>query len=200
MTKFIDKSTGLNWLIFDYKTPHTNKITSQKLNELNQELNSWQSPNIEEFICGDDKLGETLSVIGNQNAKAFYNNTCCQAFAYINDILVGTAILSTDKSELVQYDNQISDRLKINYIIVNPNYVGKGIGTMMISSINNNRRKFSNNTKTKGSVAWVSPQNKASQKAFLKSKFKRYKKMETSFRSVFYSTNRLYKKKDGMEP
>jgi len=199
MKEFIDNNTGLRWIIFDYKTdPHNHNST--KLKELRKQLNSWKSPEIEEFICGEYPLGDMLNIVGVQNNNVFFNNSTYQAFAFDKDKLVGTAILTTDKHKYVFYDKEISDRLKINFIVVNPNYTSRGIGTRMISSINNNQREFCHSVKTKGTVAWVSPHNPASQKAFLKNKFKRFKKMDSKERYVFYSTNRNNRKNTEMEP
>ena len=64
--------------------------------------------------------------------------------------------------------------LKILYLIVNPQYNNCGIATRMIKSIINNQKFFSYNTRTEGISVEIHNDNIASQKAFLKNKFKVY--------------------------
>ena len=200
MKEFIDKNTGLKWLIFDCKSKQFKSQDWELFIGLNHKLNNWQSPNIEEFICGSYPLGDSLRIAVSNNSQIFFNNSCYQAFAFDNEQLVGTAILTTDKPKHVYLEDEISDRLKINYIIVNPNYTNRGIGTRMLKSINDNQKLFCNSVKTKGTVAWVYPTNTASQKTFLKNKFTRFKKMDSPHRIVFYTSNKKTRKNGGMEP
>ena len=200
MKKFIDKEHSLNWIIFDYKTDLNNPLYRDQLLRLNFEINSWQSPEISKFICNNFPLGETLYCASKNQSNTTINNSMVQAFAFDKDRLVGTATLSTNHNSLLQEEfNSDKPYLIINFLVVDPNSTSKGIGTRMIGSINHNQDTFSNNTPTSGSVAWVSKQNTASQRAFLKNKFTIYHRLSNNNRQIFYTTNNNPSSSDEME-
>ena len=145
---FLDKNTGLSWVLYDIKN-------GQKFEKINDVLDSWSEyPSIKKFITNGRPLSRTFHNILGWGNNWFY--------AFEGEELVGSCLLH---NPVPNYNFAT-----IEYIVVNPKYQGKGVGTRMISSIRHNPQCFIGNYKGLIS-AFVNPDNTASKKAFLKNKF-----------------------------
>lgn len=155
-----DKDAGIVWIKEESKS-ETREITN--------ELDSWTSPEIKEYIVSTVPVGRFVIWAGDlANHKTYYG--------YIDGKLVATVVTSNDKRNLsllrqhLEYtkngflftDRQIlsissaemmiegannseswqRNEDKIEYLIVNPDYQNRGYGTRVIMSIKNNRDFF----------------------------------------------------------
>ena len=181
MERFEDKVNALGWL------KYTNEINDLKdlysVNKLEHIIDRWtNNSNVEKFVSH----GENLSYMFNK----FLSDDDGIFYAFEGEKLVGVAFVSPP--------NRYYNYSTIEYLVVNPECHGRGIGTRMITSIKENPDYFVGKEHRGSYVAFVHGDNIASQKAFLKNKFQVVKRVDTFFthhdRYVYHT-----KKLDGKE-
>lgn len=135
-----------------------------------EELDSWQSDGIKEYVTGESKLGYTFRGICD------YEEDVDQYFGFSDNKLVSAILLRKNDQELVfdelkkhienneknknfafrenPLSNSVAERIirdkkfdEIYYLVVNPNEQNKGYGTRVVGSIKNNQGFFFPNRK-----------------------------------------------------
>lgn len=130
-----------------------------------EELDSWHSDNIKEYVSGETNLGYTFRGICD------YEGDVDQYFGFSDNKLVSAILLRKNNedvvfSELLKHiennekkknlafksdplSSEVAERVirdrkfdEIYYLVVNPNEQNKGYGTRVVSSIKNNQGIF----------------------------------------------------------
>jgi len=175
MKTFFDKKNNILWRMTDYRKSSTTPEEYQLFRQYNQELNTWTSDNIIEYITYTKQpLGDYLAGLVVRNNKRGDLGEYHQIYAFdTQDNLIGTCIVSAESpfTRQITQDPLLKNSLLLNMIITNPNLAKQGIGSRMINSITKNQGQFVT-SKTHGVMAAVNKKNTASQRAFLKNKFK----------------------------
>ncbi|MBE5757902.1 MAG: GNAT family N-acetyltransferase [Clostridiales bacterium] len=191
MRKLNDLDVDLSWEIYTTKEVATAKKTNKHLLQLLTNLNTWESQNINDFITYTPqiKLGNFIfsNLTQNYNIRNDRGKGFSLVVAYEENEIVGIAILNS-KSHDISIDFKLDDNnttLRIEYIIVNPNFQNQGVGTRMIKSITDHQKYFSSNKVTNGVVADIDNENTNSRKAFLKNNFRIV--MPASYISKYFS-------------
>ena len=151
--KMLDKDNGLSWLKYD-------PFHGEEFIKINDEVDSWSyDSSIKKFISKYRPVSQYLiTLLGSRN-NIYY--------AYDNNNLAGVVLVA---KPMPNYSFTT-----VEYIVVNPEMQGKGIGTRMISSLKSNPMFFAEGYK--GNIdAFVNAKNIPSQKAFLKNKFKVFRR------------------------
>lgn len=165
---FYDNNSNLTWKC----------VNTENISEFSQEfklLNSWSSSkDIQRFISRTvplDTLFEMFTPDKDNNTKGLY-------FAYDEKQFVGLIMVRTILSE----EKQAS----IDYIITNPELVGKGYATRMISSAQNHIDLFCHGIHNDIISSSIEIENIGSRKAFEKNNF------STDITDIHYSSGRKY--------
>lgn len=165
MQELVDKENFLSW----------KKVGSHDQGVCDKErslINFWASPDIKQYLTDRYPLGELFhTYMGN-------NSSIC--YCYIDKETSGNfgiALPEHKQKELVgaaliYYPFSEEDPLSIEAMVVNPKMVSKGIATSMVSSIKDNPKFFGNELHTDKVMAAAHKDNIASQKVFLKNRFK----------------------------
>lgn len=133
-----------------------------------EELNSWHSDNINEYVCETSKLGNAFRMISEDKGNVD------QFFGFADGKFVSTILLSKEdidrydrlffelkqnitnnklKKDLIDGKTPLSNKVsrhvlrdmscnQIYYLVVNPNEQNKGYGTRVVGSIKNNKGFF----------------------------------------------------------
>ena len=130
---FIDKAYGLKWKIINSldKDAPNNKTIVEKVEEYSNHLNTWGDEAVSKFIVDDEPLGNFIkSLIYDEYSE--YKT--CFVLKKINnkETPIGVAVLSVDTRK----------KCKIEDVVIDKNYRGKGLGTRMLSSIRDNVNEF----------------------------------------------------------
>lgn len=175
MKKLTDENQSLDWLLIDYEYDWTKEESRNTIIDIIRKLNNWQGESIDKFITSMP-LGEHLQDICDIVNDNYDITQCFHALAYIDDTLVGTAVITSNSKDIRESFNTFTlpNNLKILYLIVNPEYQNLGIGTRMIKSITEHQEFFSQGKKTFGISTNIHNENIPSQRAFLKNKFTFY--------------------------
>ncbi len=165
MQELIDKENSLSW----------KKVCIHDLGVCDKEralINFWASPDIKEFLTDRYPLGELF------NTYMGSNSSICYCYISQEDSVDFGLVLPNQKQKelagaaLIYYPFSEGEPLSIEAMVVNPKMVGKGIATNMVSSIKLHPEFFGNALHTGKVEAAVHKHNIASQKVFLKNKFK----------------------------
>jgi len=164
---FDDEKVGLSWERYD-EADHSK---SEWYAELNKQLNNWRSENIKQYITYSIPVGDQMMAFLDINSGLY--------FCFENRDLVGVVFMT-------EPFNDEFDASMIEYIVVNPDAQGRGVGTRMIKSIKDNPMFFTSG-KHRGKIqASVKPSNIASQKAFLKNGFRVVKPAKKIPTTLYY--------------
>lgn len=168
MINLTDDKTGLDWVRYDISNM---ALLIQVINE----VNSWSTnEHVKKFISDKLTLNDFLIEYKNNNEVG----VCKDIFYCFEGLeVVGVVLISSDNNFSV-----------IDYIVVNPIMINKGIGTRIIESIKNNKKYFFRSKKIDDVYASVHSENLPSQKVFLKAGFrelKMHKSNETSFKKYY---------------
>lgn len=193
MKKLTDKNQSLDWLLIDYEEDYKKEENRDFIKEELQELNTWGSNNISEYIS-EQSLGDFLYDMCDIYNDHYDKTQCFHLLAYENSILIGTALLSINSKDIKTAFNSytLPNNLKILILVVNPNKQNTGIGTRMIKSIIDNQVFFSKEINTFGISTDIHNKNISSQKAFLKNNFTVYNPPQKSpkYSRYFYIENK----------
>ena len=156
-----DKNTDLTFISY-------NKEDLKNQEELFNQINSWSNDeNIKRYITNDTKVNDFLLNFHN----LFYSDNASHLFyTFENNQPVGVIFLT---------DIDLNESI-VEYIIVNPNIRGRGIGTRMIKSLTNHLEFFTDNKNISSLTTTIDKTNIASQKAFLKNNFYELKPAHSS--------------------
>ncbi|MGN0961207.1 MAG: GNAT family N-acetyltransferase [Christensenellales bacterium] len=175
MDKLFDNDTHLMWEKYD-------KYHPSAFRKNNKILDSWSSaPNVQEYISNEQPVSSLF--------LDFFDDGCNIYYCFDKKILAGAVLISEPYFK--------DDNSTIEYIVVNPELQGRGIGTRMIKSITSNPQFFVGDKYNGKFVASVSETNLASQKAFLKNNFqvlqKPKSKIITKYLRFFFSERNMQK-------
>lgn len=151
-----DEKNEISWERFQPEIANSYR----RYNEL---VNSWSSNEaIQRYIHFDDDVADTmvsfLEIDKHNRENMFY--------AFDEGLLVGVVYITEPYKD--------NDETYIDYLIVNPDMKGRGIGTRMISSIKANPKFFS--MRHRGVfTASVEHTNEPSKRMLIKNGFKMYK-------------------------
>ena len=188
MEKFIDDIAEITWYKDDL---------GYDANQLNSELDSWKSDEINEFVTGGTNLGymtrgTTMFATGTEQFYGFINNKLVstvllrenklidedlqyQLLTHIQNNKRGfefqnkNGIISTDKAfQLLERP----DFSEVSYLIVKPAEQGKGYGTRIVTSIKNNLDFFMPNATLDAFGTTINFENIPSINVFNKNGFK----------------------------
>lgn len=157
---FSDFDLGLFW----------DRVTSNNLAENEkyfEQMSSWASDKgIQKYICHSIPVDQLFrSFVEETDARRRGDDRCNLYFCFNEgDDFLGAAYIS---APIGQNKDSV-----IEYLVVNPNLQGKGIGTKMVKSITSFADYFNNGYQSEGIYASVNSENTASLKALLKSSFK----------------------------
>ena len=174
MQKFFDEENLLTW----------KKVGAHDLGVCDRErtlINFWSSPDIKEFLSKKYPIGELFYGYLGGNASICYcyidkKNSGNSTVEYILDDdgvyreLVGAFLLYNPFTK--------GDALSIEGMVANPMMVKKGYASRMVASIRDNPEFFGNELHTGKIIAAVHKDNIASQKVFLKNRFRVMKRSE----------------------
>ena len=188
MQYFFDQERGILWYEGDYS------IGTQ---EMSQELNSWDSDGINDYIISRDqmKLGDFTNAL--QDFKTYrrffgYIDGELSAVVVMNggdrlkskNLLLehiinsdfGTLkptkqILSANKAQGIVFNDNNRNNDYILYLIVAPQRQGRGYGTRVVSSIKNNIEFFAKNSLHNSLSTQIHDKNIPSQKVFERNNF-----------------------------
>jgi len=192
MESFIDNDAEILWYKddLDYDS-----------NQVNDELNSWKSARIKEYItdCDREPLGDFLrdSTRDTKGASQFFgfingelastvivkSNCFLEDYVYLkchvknneeNKSFYSTPILSQEKAKLIlsSADTQ-KDNDSIMFVIVDPKKCRRGYGTRVISSIKNNIDFFAPHSKHNSLKSVIHNSNYDSRSIFEKNDFRK---------------------------
>ena len=192
MESFIDNDAEILWYEddLDYDS-----------NQVNDEINSWQSANIKEYITDYTRqpLGDFLrdETRDTRSARQFFgfidgklastvvvkSNWFLEGRRFIqehienneqNKKFYSTPNLSNVKAKLILNEEGIKkDNDTIMYVIVHPDKTRKGIGTRVISSVKNNIEFFAPHSKHNSLKAVIHSSNFDSRSVFEKNDFRK---------------------------
>lgn len=168
MRKFYDKNVDLHWLENETAQDILDTVDIKKM------VNTWSSPAINKYVADGIELDDFMNafIVYTIGDKKDTKLSCYCYYAMDDkDRPIGIVDISTN-------DNRPNEAY-IEYLAVNPNMTGRGIGTRMIKSIIDNGEWFSHNFHVKKWDVSIHKENTASKKAFLKNKFKQYTPAET---------------------
>lgn len=155
--ELLDKENGLRWLKYD-KTDHT------KFFRIGREVNSWSGyDNISKYVSKEDRINDVFVMLAMSQDK-YYDADIYYCFADSSQVPTGVVYLSNAKLG--------EPHAVIDTIVVNPGKQKSGIGSRMVKSITQNFNYFTYNPNTSKIFATVHVDNIASQKVFIKNKFK----------------------------
>jgi RimJ/RimL family protein N-acetyltransferase len=184
-----DKNNAIEWLLIDYEKDYTAQENRDKIKPLRQQLNSWSSDNIRRYIT-KMPVGDFAYDMCDIYNDRYDDTKCFHVLAFEDGILVGTAIIANNSNDIkIEFNNYtLPNNLKILYLVINPDYQNRGIGTRMIKSIIDNQQFFSQSAKTSGISGEIHKDNIASQKAILKNHFEVYRPFTKNddFSTYFY--------------
>ena len=175
MKTLSDENNAINWLFIDYELDYRTQENRDKIKPLRQQLNTWDSDNIRRFIS-KMPIGDFMYDMCDIYNDRYDDTKCFHLLAFEDDILVGSAIIANNSNDIkLKLNNYtLPNNLKILYLLINPDYQNRGIGTRMIKSIVDNQQFFSHTAKTQGITGDIHKDNIASQKAILKNHFNVY--------------------------
>ena len=154
---FFDENTGLEWF-------RVEDVDDKRSKKAFNDVRSWSEDKyIQRFIAQKFSLDVIFKafVCGTKsNCKKCYSNLY---FCYDNQNFVGVTFLSEPHGD--------NDYSTIEYLLVNPNFYNKGIGTRMVSSISKNTDFFFGKNHGSGLMASVEESNKKSGNVFSKNNF-----------------------------
>ena len=174
MQRFFDEENSLTW----------KKVGAHDLGVCDRErtlINFWASPDIKQFLSTNYPIGELFYGYLGGNASICY----CYIDSKCSDKLVMEGSISQNQKQsilagavLLYNPFSSGDPMSIEAMVVNPKLVRKGIATKMVSSIKENPEFFGNELHTGKITTAVHKDNIASQRVFLKNKFKVMKRAE----------------------
>ena len=149
----IDTKRSLSWVRYD-------KEESAVFARFNRQMRAWSSQEaVRKYVSGEFDLDRYLLSLAIDEGSDIDGLFYC----FTDNELCGVALVSAPEGN--------SDETSVQYIVVNPNMQGKGLGTAMLSSIFTNGNFFTRNMHKGKFVTSVHKDNVASQKACLKSGF-----------------------------
>lgn len=175
-----DKKLGLVWERVTYRNLDKHKSYFG-------ELSDWScDADIKKYVSGNFSLDKLFmdSVTGYSKIKEtnkFNLYFCCNKEGGLVGLVYMTSPIGRNTSSTMEY------------IIVNPRYRGKGVGTKMVESVNNNLDFFNNWFESDGVFVSVQSENIASSRVFLKNNYKKvsYNCSGTGrFYNVYYFSSR----------
>ncbi len=205
MRRMYDEKNNLTWRGFHFPRDTEDYMSDAKINMYNRymtELNTWHGDNIERYIARGEKLGDFVEYFTSRYDYADYQTF----FAFVGKDMVATAVISSqnylnakyalekiienkdvgegaeyvtlqDAREIIDRDGDMN-AIEFNYLIVNPDYQGQGVGTRVINSVTNNIDFFTVHPSDCAISAYVHRDNYPSMRAVLKNGFKVLKKSE----------------------
>lgn len=149
----IDAKRSLSWVRYD-------KEESAVFAGFNRQLRAWTSQEaVRKYVSGEFDLDRYLLSLAIDEGSDIDGLFYC----FTDNELCGVALVSAPEGN--------SDETNIQYIVVNPNMQGKGLGTALLTSIFANGNFFTRNRHKGYFVARIDKSNLASHKAFVKSGF-----------------------------
>ena len=154
---FFDDDTGLEWFRVD-------DVANDRVENAFNELRTWSKDQaVQRFIAQKfslDLIFKSFICDAKNHCVKYYSNLY---FCYENKNVVGISFLSQPHGD--------NDYSTIEYLLVNPNFYNKGIGTRMVSSISKNTDFFFGKNHGSGIMASVEETNKKSENVFSKNNF-----------------------------
>ena len=156
---FSDEDLGLFWT----------RVTNENLSENEkyfEQMSTWSnSMGVKRFIASKTPINEIFReyVVSEKPASMVGKNNLYFCFDD-NASFLGLAYMSSPMGN--------SSYSTLEYIIVNPEFQGKGIGTRMVKSISTYMDYFNNGNQSGGIISSVEVENIASSRAFLKNNYK----------------------------
>ena len=169
MQELIDKDNSLSW----------KKVGNHDMGVCDRErtmLNFWASPDIKKYLTDRYPIGELFHTYMGGNSSICYCYIDKQSIPNLD--IDGSPQVSKELAGAVLLYNPFAegDALSVEAMVVNPRLVRRGIATSMIASIKDNPEFFGNELHTGKVMAAAHKENIASQKVFLKNRFKVMKK------------------------
>lgn len=167
-TLIYDIETSLGWKKYNKSSSDFESVMNdQKIDNI---VDEWsKAPNVSSLLISGNSLVSMFHA-----GLGEYNNIY---YAIENDDVVGVAMIREPS------DNY--DFSSIEYLVVNPEFQYKGVGTRMVASIKNNPEFFVGNKHKGRFIAYVRQENEPSKKVFLKNKFDVVKKADSYITGVF---------------
>ena len=211
MKSFYDKDRDLTWIHYSSEE----SVLYDEYENYIQEINSWSyNQNVMKFISYNGDVGNVLREFQEKmnNGEIYFalrnNELVGVIFLSNNDFIAREQELSQylryqfyknepqeeysiKNEKYLDFDDTFNilknkgKSLYVEYLIVNPKYHGKGIGTAIPVSIKNNLDFFADKDNITLLEASIDNENIASRKAFLKSGFK---KMVPCRKSICFTT------------
>lgn len=156
---FSDEDLGLYWT----------RITNENLDENEkyfEQMSAWSdSMSIRRFIASKTPINEIFReyVVSEKPASLEGKNNLYFCFDDSASFL-GLAYISSPMGR--------NKHSTLEYLIVNPEFQGKGVGTRMVKSISTYMNYFNNGNQSNGMLSSVEEDNIASSRAFLKNNYK----------------------------
>jgi len=194
MLGFEDRINGLVWITpeitgIDKKNHHIYlPEDSKELLDITNELNTWKSEGINKFITNSPLLGDELTTchVKNYNTYYAYDEGGLSAVVVfredpdINYAKICDYVLHCERCEVDGVAGYLSlaqardlllsslddNNLLLNYVVVSPGLQGRGIGTRVVRSINDNIANFTSLNHVEYATACIHNDNVASQKIF----------------------------------
>lgn len=182
MKEFFDDETGLTFIGFSGSDLH-NHVHDKEYEFYNDQLNNWiKDKDIKRYIVANMDIGRFFTLITKISDSVDAITTVHHFFILDNNNLIGSAVVSKNKSPLHTAISPLSDKwhdialddnptVDILYLVVHPKFRGLGYGTRIIKSIKNHEKELAENTNTSGILAEVRKINEPSKRAFLKNDF-----------------------------
>ena len=164
MRNFYDENTDIYW--YETQTDDDKK----EMQAITNKINKWQSPGIKKYVTDGLPVIAYLSAFTYSEIYDNLGKIGCYNYYALDENKTPLGIVEVSTSSV------LPNRATIEFLVVNPKLNGQGIGTRMISSIQNNTEWFAQNDKINRWVVSIDNSNEPSKKAFLKNKFKAYKK------------------------
>ena len=193
MEKICDYDQGITWVKDDL---------SYEANQIVEELDSWKSDNIKEYVSGNTSLGYTFRGICD------YEKDVDQFFGFSDNKLVSAILMrknnlldeksmffelkkhieNNEKNKNFAFEkdplsNSVAEQIiedrsfnEIYYLVVNPNEQNKGYGTRAVGSIKNKHGLLLPNREFYKLGTKIHYKNKPSMTVFYKNGFKQINK------------------------
>ena len=225
MKKFYDKTTNLEWLLF---SAEESKYDPEFLHNIKTINEWSSHPLMKRFISKSSKIGDLLNeffqLLSNMDlyfikrdgvlvgatliAKETHIAKVTELKDYIINKKYNNIPLEDFKIDNEQFlnlpdvfkilKNSKKSNLYIEYLLVAPEYHGKGIGTSISTSIKNNIGFFEDINKVGIIQAAIDNENIGSRKALLKNGFKKMLPCETSqsYSTYYFTPRKIQNSKD----
>ena len=201
MKNYIDEQNDLIWQGYNiacdgkYKLPIDDCLDFDKVID---ELNTWHSSNIEEYIVRGELLGNFLQDFhetmpyGDHYLYVASNDQGVVAATYISSKQflvpkyalekmveqmqnpVGSEYITFNDAKVILQKNNNENAVDFNYVIVNPEFQHMGFGKKVVDSIVKNLTFFANTNDVSTLVAYVNEKNIPSIKAMISAGLKKF--------------------------